>query len=114
MYKITLNDFFVIMSHNISKNQFYHEIEIEFCIDDSDIYKNCWLGKLLDKDTKKELFWYGLVQDGSEAYDFASFEEFLNAKVFLGKSIREIWSSISLISIDASDVQERLLFYLGL
>lgn len=69
---------------------------------------------MLNKKTNKAIYWFGLTEDGSQAYDFDSFEEFINAKVFLGKNIREIWNSISLISIDASDVQDRLLFYLGL
>lgn len=46
-------------------------------------------------------------------YDFDSFEKFISTKVFYGKSLKEIWNSVSLISIDASDIQECLQFYLG-
>ncbi len=112
MDKITFEEFKCIMSYDIAENQ--NCIEIEFCIDNCEVYQTSWLGKMLNRETNKAIYWFGLTEDGSQAYDFDSFEEFINAKVFLGKSIREIWSSISLISIDASDVQDRLLFYLGL
>ncbi len=110
MHKITFEDFYYIMSYDITKN--HACIEIEFMIDNCKDYQNSWLGKMLDKETKKESYWYGLVEDGSQAYDYDSFEEFANAKIFCDKSIREIWSSVSLLSIDASDVGERLQFYL--
>lgn len=114
MNKITFEQFKQIMNYDITKNQHYQEIEVWFFIDDSIEYFSSWLGKMLDKEKKKEIYWYGLVEDGSQAYEFDSFEEFANAKVFYNKSINEIWVSVSLLSIDACDVQERLPFYLGL
>jgi hypothetical protein len=100
------------MSYDISKNTSCHEIEVEFSVNNYEQYQNSWLGKMLDIELKKELYWYGLVEDGSQAYEFESFEEFINAEVFGGRSIKEIWNSITLISIDACDVQERLQFYI--
>ena len=112
MYKMTFNDFCTIMAHDISKNQFYHEIEIEFRINNSSMYQNSWLGKMVDKGTKKEIYWFGLTKDGLQAYEYDTFEQFSNAKVFCNKSIKEIWDLVSLFSIDGCDIQERLSFYL--
>ncbi len=111
MEKISFEDFKKIMSYDITKKQTC--IEIHFCVDNYDVYQTSWLGKMLDRITNKVIYWFGLTEDGSQAYDFDSFEEFVNAKVFYGKSLKEIWNSVSLISIDASDVQESLEFYLG-
>ncbi|NLD48268.1 MAG: hypothetical protein GX660_13925 [Clostridiaceae bacterium] len=66
-----------------------------------------------DIETNKVIYWFGLTKDGKQAYDYDSFNEIINAKVFGGKSLEEIWHLVSLISIDASDVQENLHFYLG-
>ena len=112
MDKITFENFKCVMAYDITKNQAC--IELEFCVDNCDAYQTSWLGKMLDRETNKPTYWFGLTEDGSQAYDFDSFEEFANAKVFYNKSIKEIWASVSLISIDACDVQDRLPFYLGL
>ena len=113
MNKITYEDFKCVMSYDITKKQ-DSCIEIEFCVDNCSIYQESWLGKMIDKDTKKVIYWFGLTEDGSQAFDFDSFEQFENAKIFHSKSIKEIWNSISVLSIDACDVKERLSFYLGL
>jgi hypothetical protein len=111
MDKITFEDFHAIMSYDVAKNQTC--IEIEFCIDNCDAYQTSWLGKMVDRNRKKVIYWFGLTEDGSQAYDFDLFEQFANAKVFYDKSIKEIWDSVSLLSVDACDIQERLPFYLG-
>lgn len=111
MDRITFDDFRRIMSYDITENQ--KCIEIEFSVDGFDEYNSAWLGKMIDNETKKEVYWFGLTEDGSQAYDFDSFDEFMNAKVFYGRSIKEVWNSISLRSIDACNVQGRLPFYLG-
>lgn len=99
------------MAYDITKNQ--ASIEIEFCVDNCDAYQTSWLGKMLDRETKKVIYWFGLTEDGSQAYDFDSFEEFVNDKIFYDKSIKEVWDSVSLLSIDACDIKYRLPFYLG-
>ncbi len=111
MDKITFDEFEHMMGYDITENQ--RCIEIEFSIDGINEYHSSWLGKMEDKETKKALYWFGLTEDGSQAYDYESFEEFVNAKVFYGKSIKEMWQSISLRSIDACNVHDRLPFYLG-
>ena len=41
------------------------------------------------------------MEDGSQAYDFDSFEQLVNANIFYGKSIKDIWNLVTLLSIDA-------------
>lgn len=100
------------MLYNITNNQTC--IEIEFCIDNCKEYRRSWLGKMLDSKGEKSIYWFGLTEDASQAYEYESFEQFSNAKVFCGKSIKEIRDLVSILSIDACNVNERLLFYLGL
>lgn len=70
-------------------------------------------GKTPDKASKeKDLFWYGLVPDCSEAYDFDNFHDFSTTPVFEGKSLKEIWNKVVILSIDGCDPQERIQAYL--
>ncbi len=110
MDKISFEDFSCIMVYDITENQTC--IEIEFSVNNCDEYQIAWLGKLLVDETKKVVYWFGLTEDGSQAYDYDSFEEFVSAGVFNDKSIKDIWDSISLRSIDACNIQDRLPFYL--
>ncbi len=109
--KISFEDFKKIMSYDITKKQSC--IEIEFCVDNCETYQTSWLGKMIDKETNKVVYWFGLTEDGLQAYDYDSFDKFSNAKVFNGKSLNEIWNTVSMISIDACDIEGRLQFYLG-
>ena len=108
--KIEFIDFERIMLCDISKKN-NHCIEIAFCVDDSDEFQDSWMGKMLDADTKKPVFWLGLTPDGSQAYDFNTYSAFINAKFFRGKSICQIWDSISIYSLDGGLVEEMLPFY---
>ena len=65
------------------------------------------------KKDKRETFWFGLKVDGSEAYDFESFDVFSSAQVFNSKSLKEIWSDIELLSIDGCEPEERIQEYLN-
>lgn len=98
------------MSYDITKKAC---IEVEFCVDNCETYQTPWLGKMIDRKANRVIYWFGLTEDGSQAYDYDSFNEFVNAKVFYGKSLKEIWHLVSLVSIDACDINERLQFYLG-
>lgn len=111
MDKISFQDFSRVMSYEITKKETC--IEIEFCIDNCNEYQQSWLGKMMDNNTEKVVYWFGLTEDGLHAYDFESFEQFTNAKIFYDKSIKEIWDLVSLLSIDACNIEERLPFYLG-
>ena len=109
--KISFHDFIKILSYDVVKN--YACIEINFYVDNCLDYTSCWLGKTIEKDTNTEVYWYGLAKDGSQAYDFYTIDDFINANVFCGESIKEIWDSISLYNIDSCGIGERLQFYLG-
>jgi len=96
MSKISLKEFKKMMLYDVvEKNSC---IEVNFCVDDCMEYDDCWLGKMPDLQKKQSIYWYGLVKDGSQAYDYNSLEEFLKVKIFNGKNIVEIWESITLIS----------------
>lgn len=109
MSKISTSDFEKIMHFNINDNAC---IEINFCVDASEVYTSCWLGKLISEE-KKEVYWFGLTADGSEAYDFDSVRQLLETKVFNGKSLKKIWELITIISIDGCDVEDRISYYSG-
>jgi len=82
--KIRLDDLIKILSNNVIRYNSF--IEMHFCIDNDTEYKDCWIKKVPNRYTpRKEIYWYGLVRDGSEAYDYDKLEDILNAKVFNGK-----------------------------
>lgn len=87
-------------------------IEIEFSVKGHPKYQSCWMGKMPDEKTsKKEAYWYGLVPDGSEAYNYDNFQDFSSSSVFDGKSLKEIWDKVVVLSIDGCDPNERLTVY---
>ncbi len=87
-------------------------IEINFRVVGLSDYQNCWMGKSPDEsEYGKEVYWFGLSSDGSKAYDYNNFFDFANAPVFDGKSLKILWGSIELLSIDGCDPEERLLIY---
>lgn len=86
-------------------------IEIEFFVKDIPKYQSCWMGKSSDE-TNKEEYWFGLVPDGTEAYSFKTFKEFVSAPVFDGKSLKEIWDNVELWSLDGCDPEERIHAYI--
>ena len=106
---ISFNDISKLLSQN-PEGKFC--IEIKFLVKGDPIYQSCWMGKMPDSENKeKEVYWYGLVQDGSEAYDYDNFHDFSSAPVFHGKSLYEIWEKVEILSIDGCDPEERLSAY---
>ena len=99
-----------LMAFDIQKK---YCIEIEFAVNGSDKFGFCWMGKLPDKETGKDVYWFGLTPDGKNAFDYFTFEELSTAKVFDGKSLFEIWGDITIWGIDSCDPMERLLVYIG-
>ena len=88
-------------------------VEIEFLIKEEQKYQSCWMGKMPDSENKgKEKYWYGLAPDGSEAYDYDNFQDFSSAPVFHGKSLKQIWTKVEVLSIDGCDPDERIHAYL--
>lgn len=89
-------------------------IEIEFMVSNSDKFCQCWMGKLYDKEIDKEAYWFGLTEDGMNAYDYISFEDMSQATVFDGKSLRDVWNDVKMISIDGCEPEERVEYYLSI
>lgn len=109
--KIKLNDLITILNSDVVK---YNScIEMNFCIDNDTEYEDCWLGKMPDRDDYgKEVYWYGLVPDGSQAYDYNKLDDFLNDKVFHGKSLYDFIEKITWYSLDGCSIEERLPDYI--
>lgn len=106
---ISFNDIAKLFSHNL-EGKFC--IEIEFLVNGEPTYQFCWMGKMPNiENKKKEVYWYGLVPDGSEVYNYDNFCDFSSAPVFFGKSLTEIWDKIEILSIDGCDPEERISFY---
>ncbi len=88
-------------------------IEIEFSVKGYPRYQSCWMGKMPDNhDEEKELYWYGLVPDGSEAYEYDNLQDFSCAPVFDGRSLKEVWNNVDILSIDGCDPKDRIEAYL--
>lgn len=81
--------------------------ENSFYVENSDKYCDCWMGF-----NKKfsEPYWYGLTPDGKNGYDFKTAEEMFNAKVFDGRSIKDLWRDIYFISING--ISARLVHFI--
>jgi len=56
--------------------------------------------------------WFGLPGDEAKAYDYDNFNDFSTAPIFNGKSLKEIWNYVVILSIDGVDPKERLADYL--
>ena len=81
-------------------------LEIEFSVNGSDKFDNCWMGKSFNRKTKKDVYWFGLTADGSNAFDYPSFEEFASAKVFDGASLSQIWEEVTVLTVDGCDPED--------
>ena len=113
MEKITFWELEQVMACDLNKKR-DPCIEINFEVDGCTVYRDSWLGKLIDRNTKDVCYWFGLTPDGSQAYDFYSFEAFANAKVFYeNKSLKEMLSKISFFSLGGGTVDEMLPFFLN-
>lgn len=111
MAKLKLQDLIIILNRDVVKCNSC--IEMKFCIDDDMEYKDCWLGKMADKKNMgKKIYWYGLVSDGSQAYEYNKLENILNAKVFHGKSLYDVIEKITWFSLDGSNIEEMLPYYI--
>ena len=105
--KISLQQLEAILSIDvISLNRC---VEMNFGINGNPKYEDCWLGKMKDKQTGTECYWFGLMKDGSEAYNFPTLSEFLEAKVFDGKSLKDVLSQLEWYSLDGSEILEYVL-----
>ena len=88
-------------------------IEILFSVKGNYKFKYSWMGKMPDRKTKQDVFWYGLTPDGRNTYDYPTFEEFSSADVFDGKSLWEVWDNIVIEEINGCDPMEMVDMYLS-
>lgn len=86
---------YAIFSQKLSDGKNF--FENSFYVENSDKYCDCWMGFNQDF---SEPYWFGLTPDGKNSYDFKCAEEMLNAKVFDGRSMKDIWDKIYFISIN--------------
>jgi aminoglycoside 6'-N-acetyltransferase I len=70
--------------------------EINFGIEDSDKYSDCWIGYSENFGD----YWFGLTQDSNNAYDYKIADEILNAPVFDGKSMHDLWDKVVFYQMD--------------
>lgn len=107
---ISFDDIAGLFSFDLQKK---YCIEIEFLVKGFPRYQSCWMGKTSNKASKeKDTYWYGLVPDCSEAYDYDNFQDFFSAPVFEGKSLKKIWKKVKILSIDGCEPEERIQDYL--
>ena len=104
---ISFEDFEKLFSINL-KNKYC--IEIEFKIIGNYNYQNCYMGKM--PTDKGYNYWYGLKNDGYESYNYENFLEFSTSPIFEGKSLRDIWKYIEILSIDGCEPIHRINYYL--
>ena len=111
---IPLNDIIKLFSFDLQNEAC---IEIEFNVIGCSDYQHCWMGKMPKpkplRSKRKHIYWFGLANDGSKAYDYDNFFDFSTAPVFDGKTLKEIWDHVDILSIDGCDPKERLTFYLN-
>lgn len=71
--------------------------EINFSIIGNEDYQDVWMGYC----DEHKLYWFSRMKGAEEnGYDFETADELLNAKVFNGKSMAELWDKIEFDSIN--------------
>ena len=85
----------LIAGDHVYKNHFY--------IEDNDKYDDCRIGFNDDYDKP---YWFGLTPDGNNAYKFKTADEILSAKVFDGKSLKDLWSRVYFYSLNGMDPKD--------
>lgn len=66
--------------------------EINFYIEGDKQYDDCWMG--YSDDGEKDSYWFGLPDVDCRSYVYATADEILNAKVFSGRSMHELWDKV--------------------
>ncbi|MCL1999681.1 MAG: hypothetical protein FWG65_13055 [Turicibacter sp.] len=110
MNKCSWQDFAVVMAEEVFDK---YMTEIEFYIDDCEIYKNEFICKYEYNETKTEMYGFGIFPEETQERNYRTFEEFANAKVFYGKqSLKDIWDRVSIFSLGGAPLEEMLPYYL--
>ena len=87
-------------------------IEIGFMLKGHPKYHSCWMGKTPNKtENGKDIYWFGLVADGSEAYEYDNFYDFSTALIFDNKSLKQVWNNIEIFSINGCEPENYLSSY---
>ncbi len=109
--KITYDDLKKLFSFDTEQKYCF---EIDFCVLNDPVYNHSWMGKMPnEKKKEQDLYWFGLVADGSQAYDYDSFEKMCLAPVFNGKCLKELLHEIDIFSINGCDPGEMIHLYLS-
>lgn len=74
-------------------------IDIEFSLGE---YDGLWIGKTKDEVSGEDIFWFSA--GSGERYDFATFQEMVEAKLFEGKSLKSVWADVTLAFISDHDM----------
>jgi len=110
MITVTFDQFRCLMDFD-TEGKFCNEVA--FSVKGSEKFSFCWMGKMPDEKTKKDVFWFGLTEDGKNEFDYHTFGEFSSAKVFDGKSLLDLLDDVIILEIDGCDPMERILHYIG-
>lgn len=69
-------------------------------------FQNIWFGVMQNPNKSNELtYWFGSEENNSSC-NFSTLDDFVNAQIFDGKSLKEIWDSVELTSLDGLDPNE--------
>ena len=66
--------------------------EIDFYIEGEEKYNNCTMGYI--DDDGEDYYCFGLPVADEKNYKYATADEILNAKVFSGRSMHELWDKV--------------------
>lgn len=69
-------------------------------------YQNVSFGVLPNPKNNNELLYYFDSKDDNLSYDFSSLDDFVNAKIFDGNSLKEIWDNVEIITLDCISPDE--------
>lgn len=78
----------------------YGFLKSTFRLKNSKKFQNVWFGVMSNPYKNSELtYWFNCNEDNLK-YEFPSVDEFVNAKIFDEKSLKDIWENIEIISLD--------------
>lgn len=72
--------------------------EMSFSVQNHIDFQHCWLGVEIRQYILK--FVLDLSEDGNNYYEFESFDEMVNASMFNGNSLKEVWNDVKIDRID--------------
>ncbi|MDD3347808.1 hypothetical protein [Oscillibacter sp.] len=78
-------------------------LDIEFCVGDS---AEEWMGKMPDEETGAEVYW--IIAGQGARHDYKTFEELTTAKLFDGRSLKEVWGEAKVLIINEDSPEDWL------